>query len=519
MKNTITKLLALVLVFALCFSFAGCSLLFPNDGGNDGGNDGDNVGGENGGNNTPVDLPDELKGITDDTIWVGNTAGTTGALSTIGAPFNLGLQAAFAAYNKAGGYNGKKIALKHYDDGGNPDNSISMLDTLVYEDEVFAIVGHFGSYAVDVTIETLKEEKVPMIYAAAGNNVLFNENATSAGDKAIFPVQPLNGTEGRMLILRAFAPEDKGGLAATKVGVISNSNEASQALLSGIKAEATESNLSNIVYQDVATSDYTAAVNNLKAAGCDVVILTVIGADFVTCLTNMADALYSCKVLTSYNNASTAVFNDSTDKNQTMLPAYEKIFSTIQIYSQAGLDITSLTNLYMDPSSALYNVYKSLYMVYQSDADGNLVMGEDGKPIEIGVAGFCEEYWVAANAIYDYALTVDKDTAFAMSYDAYALAGYIAGDIFCQAMEALEKSGKALSRANLVEVMESQEFNVAMGNKISFANGLRAGVDAFALTQFYDLYYFNGGVRHSASSATIHTLSSIEEYRALLAGK
>ena len=301
MKNSITKLLALVLVFAICFSFASCSLLFPTPGPGDDPTPGPG--------DDPVDLPDDLKGITGDSIWVGNTAGTTGALSAIGAPFNLGIQAAFAEYNKAGGYNGKKIALKHYDDGGISDNSISMLDTLLYEDEVFAIVGHFGSYAVDVTLETLKDEKVPMIYAAAGNNALFNENATSEGDKSIFPVQPLNGTEGRMLILRAFAPADKGGLAGTKVGVISNSNEASQALLSGIKAEAADSGLSNIVYQDVSTSDYTSAINNLKAAGCDVVILTVIGADFVTCLTNMADALYVCKVLTSYNNASTAVFN------------------------------------------------------------------------------------------------------------------------------------------------------------------------------------------------------------------
>ena len=543
MKNSITKLLALVLVFVLSFSFVGCSLIFPSTG-NQGGNGGETPdnGGEtpdNGGEtpddggetpddggekpdqggNEPADLPDDLKGITEDTIWVGNTAGTTGALSAIGAPFNLGIQAAFAAYNKAGGYNGKKIALKHYDDGGIADNSISMLDTLLYEDEVFAIVGHFGSYAVDVTLETLKDEKVPMIYAAAGNNVLFNENATSAEDKCIFPVQPLNGTEGRMLILRAFAPADKGGLAATKVGVISNSNEASQALLAGIKAEATESKLTNIVYQDISTSDYTSAINNLKAAKCDVVILTVIGADFVTCLTNMADALYYCKVLTSYNNASTAVFNDATDKNMTMLPAYEKIFSTMAIYSQAWLDITSATNVYKDDSSALYNAYKAAYLVYQKDAEGKLAFDENGQLIEIGMPGFGEEYWVAANAIYDYALTVDPTTAFAMSYDAYALAGYIAGDIFCQAMEALEKSGKALSRANLVEVMESQEFNVAMADKISFANGLRAGVGSFALTMFYDAFLYNGGTLHSASSVTVHTLTSIEDYRELLAGK
>lgn len=484
MKNTITKLLALLLVFVLSFSVVGCSLF--------GGDD-----------KQPeeTDLPDELLGITEDTIWVGNTAGTTGALATIGAPFNLGIEAAFAAYNKAGGYNGKKIALKHYDDGGVASNSVSLLDKLIFEDEVFAIVGHFGSYAVDVTLDTLKDEKVPMIYAAAGNGTLLNENATELGDKGIFPVQPLNATEGRMLILRAFAPADKGGLAANKVGVISNSNEASKALLSGIKAEATDSNLSNIVYQEVASSDYTAAVNALKAAGCDTVILTVIGADFVTALTTMADAQYYSKVLTTYNNASTAVFNDP--KTTVMLPAYESIFTTMAIYSQGWLDINSAEYVYNDTNSALYNVYAALGL-------------NNGGA---GVAGFNEAYWQVANDIYNYAITVNPNQAFAMSYDSYALAGYIAGDLFCQAMEALEKSGKALSRANLVAVMESQEFQIAMADKISFANGMRAGVSSFSLTMFFDANAFDATKPHSASSVTTHGLTSIEEYRELLAGK
>ncbi len=516
MKNSISKLLAILLAFALCFSFVGCAL--PEDDVNDGegstqapGGDvtgsGDGTGTSGGTVDLPIietDEPDDLLGITDDTIWVGNTAGTTGALATIGGPFNLGIEAAFAKYNAEGGYNGMKIALKHYDDGGVATNSVSLLDKLIYEDEVFAIVGHFGSYAVDATLDTLKDEEIPMIYAAAGNGSLLNEAASTVGDRGIFPVQPLNVTEGRMLILRAFAPAADeegnalGGLGATKVGVISNSNEASQALLSGIKAEAEQSNLTNIVYQEVASADYTGAVNALKSAGCDVVVLTVIGTDFLTALTTMADSAYYCKVLTSYNNASTAVFNDSS--TTVMLQAYEQIFSTMAIYSQAWLDITSTTYVYKDETSALYSVYAAFGL----DNGGT------------GVAGFNEEYWAVANDIYNYALTVDPTTAFAMSYDAYALAGYIAGDLFCQAMEALEASGKALSRANLVTVMESQEFQIAMADKISFANGLRAGVSSFALSQFFDLYAFNGGAYHSASSTTVHTLTSIEEYRELL---
>jgi hypothetical protein len=189
-----------------------------------------------------------------------------------------------------------------------------------------------------------------------------------------------------------------------------------------------------------------------------------------------------------------------------LLPAYEKVFSTMAIYSQAWLDITSAEYVYNDPDSALYGVYSILGL-------------NNGGA---GVAGFKPEYWEVANNIYNYAVSINDPSAFAMSYDAYALAGYIAGDLFCQAMEALEKSGKALSRANLVEVMESQEFQVAMANKISFANGMRAGVDSFALTVMYDAYNLDpslgGGVKHTAASATIHTLTSMEEYRALLAG-
>ena len=106
-----------------------------------------------------------------------------------------------------------------------------------------------------------------------------------------------------------------------------------------------------------------------------------------------------------------------------------------------------------------------------------------------------------------------------MSYDAYALAGYIAGDLFCQAMEVLEKSGEDLSRHNLIAAMESQEFKLAMSGTLSFAHGMRSGVSSFALTAFFDTALLPEGATpyHAASSATVHGLTSIEEYRAILA--
>lgn len=504
----LTRILALLLALILCLgTLAAC--------GGDKTTNPSTTGGGNGDvDEWPdyvVDEEDDLKGITDDTIWVGNTAGTTGALASIGAPFNLGLQAALEAYNKAGGYNGKNIKLKHYDDGGSAENATTSLEKLIHTDEVFAIVGHFGSYAVDVTLEDLIDNEIPMIYAAAGNEELLNENAEDLGEKGIFPVQPLNKTEGRMLILRAFAPNDKGGLGATKVGVIANSNEASKSLLAGIKDEMNNlpaDKKANVLIQEVASGDYSAAVNAIKAAGCDTVILTVIGADYLNALSTMANAGMTCNVLTSYNNASAATFN----KDNVMQDQYVSIFENMKIFAQAWLDITSTEYFYKDESSALYQTYKALALVYAKD--------ENGKNQEVGVAGFKPEYWTVANNIYNYVSSQSDPavaaTAFAMSYDAYALAGYIAGDLFCQAMEELEKSELPLARANLIAVLESKEYQIAMADMLSFANGMRSGVQSFALTWVFDANELDPNAKHAATSVTIHGLMSIEEYRALL---
>ena len=99
----------------------------------------------------------EVQGVSDDTILVGNTAATTGAYATVGVPFNAGMEAAFKAYNDAGGFQGKSIVLKHYDDGFDGAQGMTYTKQLVETDKVFAIVGHFGTNTVGATLDYLKE--------------------------------------------------------------------------------------------------------------------------------------------------------------------------------------------------------------------------------------------------------------------------------------------------------------------------------------------------------------------------
>ena len=481
MKNTFTKLLSLVLVVIM--SFAALVACGPK--------------------------AEEAKLSTEvyegDVIWVGNTAGTTGALASIGVPFNLGINAAFDEYNKNGGFNGRTVALKHYDDKGVATNSVSLMEKLVHEDEVFAIVGNYGGYANNVNLDILKENCVPLIYAAAGIDALYNDNATSDGDRCIFPVQPLNKTEGRALIVRAFANAVTadgtitGGLGATKVGVLANQAEASQGILRGVKLEAETlpaSKRENIVYQEVPGSDFGTAATSIVSQNCDTVIVTVTGDDFVAALTALARANFTGKVLTSYNNADAGVLNNGGKLTE----AGREIMDKMTIYAQGWLDVTSTEYVY-NKDTALFRTYKM--------QDSNLY-GQ-------GVVGFTESYWNVAEAIFNYGYTVNKGSAWAMSYNSYALAGYIAGNLFCQALEELEKSGKELTRANLVEIMETTELQVAMAETISYADGTRTGVEKFSVAVFVDTadeaFGENATSDHVAASAAFSGLKTIDELR------
>ena len=304
------KTLALILALALCLSLAACSGL-TNEPAADpteapAGSDAPEVEGSEApeGGDTSDDgyAPFvDVQGVDDTTIYVGNTAATTGSYATVGVPFNAGMEAAFKAYNDAGGFQGKKIELIHYDDGFDAAQGLTYTKTLVETDKVFAIVGHFGTNTVAATLDYLKEKGIPMVYAATGIEDLYQEGATG-NDKVIYPVQPIYNSEGRVLLARAVAPTDNGvGLGGTKIGVVATTDDAGSGLVYGVKKQAETLDV-EIVYQDVdaAATDYSAAVNVLKNNGCDVVIACMNQAPLATLMASMRDADYNVDVITSF---------------------------------------------------------------------------------------------------------------------------------------------------------------------------------------------------------------------------
>lgn len=257
------------------------------------------------GTETPVEKPEDeepAQGVFDDKIIVGNSAATSGNYAPVGVPFNAGIEAYFKMINEAGGVNGRKIEFKHIDDEFDPVKGKAALSTLVEDEKIFALVGHFGTPVVGATIEDVKEYGIPAVYFATGIGQLYNDKAEGK-DRGIFPVQPIYQTEGQIMVARAV-----GDFEAKKIGVIYTNDDAGKDLFAGVEAKAKEIGI-EIVAEQVAAgaTDVSSAVTSIKNANVDFVIGAAIQATIPTIVKELAAQNVNKDLITTYVNVSPVI--------------------------------------------------------------------------------------------------------------------------------------------------------------------------------------------------------------------
>jgi branched-chain amino acid transport system substrate-binding protein len=111
-------------------------------------------------------------GVSADKIVFGQAAALDGAASALGLGMKMGLEAAFAEINKAGGVKGRKLELKSVDDGYEPTKSIEAVKKLLEEDKVFAIAGAVGTPTAVATQPIATAAGAPFIGAFTGAEFL-----------------------------------------------------------------------------------------------------------------------------------------------------------------------------------------------------------------------------------------------------------------------------------------------------------------------------------------------------------
>jgi ABC-type branched-subunit amino acid transport system substrate-binding protein len=457
MKKIVTLVLALAIVACLAFGLVACNKPANPDNTPDG---------PTGTGDAYIDGLNELtQGVdtTNHTIKVGNTAATSGAFAAVGVPFNYAQEAYFWYFeNHTEGYkdaDGNKYSIEFitYDDGFVAANGVTYTEKLVEDDQVFALVGHFGSGTVAATMEYVEEMGIPMVYGVCGVSQLYNT------ERNAMTVQPIYDTEGQSMVATAFAPVAAGGLGATRLGVISTTDDAGIGMLNGIQIEVQKLGKgSSVVYQTAGANDtdYATQVTALKTAGCDVVIIAANQAPFINIANTFVTANYdNVKIMTSYVSANAAAMGG--------LVTSGAITETREIYAGAWLvtgSVPTETKGWTD-----FVEYVKVMTLYAKSQGETLIPATDpiyGALIAYYFAGMD---W-AADGVSSYWL------------NSYGMAGYVSANVFCQGLSRM--SGKDLRWGDYVLAMEEGLVNVPMGTAVDYREGKRVGIDSLAVNRY-----------------------------------
>lgn len=108
-------------------------------------------------------------GITDTSVKVGAHFPLTGVAAPGYSEIPTGAQAYFDFVNAAGGVNGRQIEYVFKDDAYNPTQTSQVVNELVLQDQVFAMLGGLGTPTHSAVLDYLNGEGVPDLFVSSGS--------------------------------------------------------------------------------------------------------------------------------------------------------------------------------------------------------------------------------------------------------------------------------------------------------------------------------------------------------------
>lgn len=102
-------------------------------------------------------------------ILLGSYSSNTGATATFGVYQMRGIEMAVQEINAAGGINGKIIKHINYDNKSDDNETLAVVNRLISQDKVVAIVGEATSGRSKIGAQVAQENKIPMLTSSATN--------------------------------------------------------------------------------------------------------------------------------------------------------------------------------------------------------------------------------------------------------------------------------------------------------------------------------------------------------------
>jgi len=201
-------------------------------------------------------------GITEDSIKIGSHYPLTGVAAPGYSEIPTGVQAYFDYVNANGGVNGRKIDWVYRDDAYNPTNTSQVVNQLVLEDEVFAIMSGLGTPTHNAVTDFLNSEGVPDLFVSSGSRLWDDPK-----DKPdTFGWQPDYEIEGK--IIGQYVAEN---FPNAKVGLFLQGDDFGEDGAAGAKQYLENQIVSEQTYVP-GNTDVRPQISALQAAGADLIL-------------------------------------------------------------------------------------------------------------------------------------------------------------------------------------------------------------------------------------------------------
>ncbi|MFM0616320.1 ABC transporter substrate-binding protein [Paraburkholderia nemoris] len=249
----------------------------------------------------------------------------------------LGMQAAIADINAAGGVLGKKLTLVVRDDVSQPPKSIQNMSDLIDNEKVVAVFGPTNSGNAMAWKHVVDQKKIPVIdNVSAGTDI--TKPMSPGADNYMFRVSMVD----REQIAALMAYVRKNAAQSKRVGFMSETTGYGQGGLRDMKAIADIQGIKPVDIEQfgVDDTDMTSQLNKLKAAGVDTVIIWAQGTPIAQVIRSMEKLNYYPRTLSSWaadnitfydaagrTLAEKPVFLRTVSENRT--PAQDKLFARV----------------------------------------------------------------------------------------------------------------------------------------------------------------------------------------------
>lgn len=206
----------------------------------------------------------DAPGVTADKIRIGSFGALTGPGYLYGKLVMNGVEVVFDEVNAKGGVHGRKLELVREDDRCDPAGAIGAVKKLIYQEQVFALIGGGCSNATFAAREEIENSKVPFLVFAS-----VHDGITTPPAPNIFSTATTSSIESYAQLEFAL----KRG--AKRIAVVSMRDSWGRARYEPLMAAFKSKGVKPIADEEISpdANDATAQVLRLKAANADAVIV------------------------------------------------------------------------------------------------------------------------------------------------------------------------------------------------------------------------------------------------------